>query len=335
MHVAIIGGASTIGTTVAYTLSGLAPSVDVSLVDIDEGAAWAHGTDVEHASYHFAHAPGAVAGHGADSVGTIRAAAPDDLGDLEPDLLVFNAAAPQPDDATDPSAREAELERNLSIVEDVAESLRPLDPTPLLVVTNPIDRLVYHFYSLLEWPRRHFLGYSLSETARMADGIADLVGAHRNDVYCPMMGEHGEHMVPVFSRARVDGDPLDLTDSEREELMTYVRDIPFDIAEERGVDETSRWVTSAGVSRVVRTMAAARDDVPMGETTTDVEAEGEDWTFCLSTPLDGEYGYENVSLGVPVDLDAEGVAAIREWDLADAEAAELERAAESVRADLP
>ncbi|MFA1611240.1 malate dehydrogenase [Halobellus rubicundus] len=335
MHVAIIGGASTIGTTVAYTLSGLAPSVDVSLVDINEGAAWAHGTDIEHASYHFAHAPGAVPGHDTESVGTIRSATPDELGALDPDLLVFNAAAPQPDDATDPSAREAELERNLSIVRDVAEDLQSLDPTPLLVVTNPIDRLVYHFYTLLEWPRRCFIGYSLSETARMVDGIADLVDGHRNDVYCPMMGEHGEHMVPVFSRARVDGDPLDVTESERTELMEYVRDIPFDIAEERGVDETSRWVTSAGVSRVVRAMAAADDDVPIDGTPAGVEPAGDDWTFCLSTPLDGEYGFEDVSLGVPVDLDADGVAAIHEWDLADDESAELRRAYESVRADLP
>jgi len=334
MHVAIIGGASTIGTTVAYTLSGLAPSLDVSLVDIDEGAAWAHGTDIEHGSYHFAHAPGAVPGHDAESVGRVRAATPEDLEELDPDLLVFNAAAPQPEDATDPSAREAELERNRSIVEDVAESLRPLDPTPLLVVTNPIDRLVSHFYSLLEWPRRHFLGYSLSETARMADGIADRVGAHRNDVYCPMMGEHGEHMVPVFSRARVDGEPLDVSADAREELLEYVRDIPFEIAKARGVAETSRWVTSAGVSRVVRAMAAAADDVPIDGTLAGVEPAGEDWTFCLSTPLDGEYGIDGVSLGVPVDLDAEGVAEIHEWDLADDEAAEIERAAESVRADL-
>lgn len=329
MHVAIIGGASTIGTTVAYTLSGLAPSLDVSLVDIDEGAAWAHGTDIEHASYHFAHAPDAVQDHDSGSAGAVTSATPDGIVDLQPDLLVFNAAAPQPDDATDPSAREAELERNRSIVEDVAEYLRPLDPTPLLVVTNPIDRLVYHFYSLLEWSRRHFLGYSLSETARIADGIADLVDAHRNDVYCPTMGEHGEHIVPIFSRARVDGKPLDVTDDERADLLAYVRDIPFEIAEERGVDETSRWVTSAGVSRVVRTMAAAAD-----ETRTGTESDSDDRRFCLSTPLDGEYGLEDVALGVPVELNADGVAAIHEWDLADAEAAELKRAAESVQANL-
>jgi malate dehydrogenase len=326
MHVAIIGGASTIGSTVAYTLAGLAPTVDVSLVDINEGAAWAHAKDVSHASYHFSNAPGeTVSG---DDVGTVQPATPDDLADLDPDLIVFNAAAPQPEDATDRGARDAELDRNLSIVEDVAEDLRPLDPTPLLVVTNPIDRLVYQFYSLLEWPRRCFLGYSLSETARVADALGSELGVHPNDVYCPMMGEHGEHVVPILSRARVGGDAVATDDLDRDEIREYVLDIPFDIAKERGVDETSRWVTSAGVTRVIRSIVAgstAGGDDPRGRL-------GE--PFCLSTPVDGEYGYENLALSVPVDLDEGGVDEIHEWDLAAEEADELAVAADAVRTDL-
>ncbi|QCC47568.1 malate dehydrogenase [Halobellus limi] len=326
MHVAIIGGASTIGSTVAYTLAGLAPTVDVSLVDINEGAAWAHGKDISHASYHFSNAPGAsLAG---DDVGTVRAATPDELAELAPDLLVFNAAAPQPEDATGRGAREAELDRNLSIVADVAEELRPLDPTPLLVVTNPIDRLVYQFYSLLEWPRRCFLGYSLSESARVADAVGSELGVHPNEVYCPMMGEHGENVVPILSRARAGGEPVAGDDLDREAIREYVLDIPFDIAKERGVNETSRWVTSAGVTRVIRSIAAGSE--PDGEDPHGRLGE----PFCLSTPLDGEYGFADLALSVPVDLDEGGVAAIHEWDLPDVEADELATAADAVRADL-
>ena len=326
MHVAIIGGASTIGSTVAYTLAGLAPTVDVSLVDINEGAAWAHGKDISHASYHFSNAPGAsLAG---DDVGTVRAATPDELAELAPDLLVFNAAAPQPEDATGRGAREAELDRNLSIVEDVAEDLRPLDPTPLLVVTNPIDRLVYQFYSLLEWPRRCFLGYSLSETARVADALGSELNVHPNEVSCPTMGEHGEKVVPILSRARVSGESVATDDLDRDEIREYVLDVPFEIAKERGVDETSRWVTSAGVTRVIRSIVAGSSpggDDPRGRLGV---------PFCLSTPLDGEYGFENLALSVPVDLDDGGVAEIHEWDLASEEADELATAADAVRADL-
>ncbi|WP_049988004.1 malate dehydrogenase [Halobellus rufus] len=326
MHVAIIGGASTIATTVAHTLSAVAPTVDVSLVDINEGAAWAHAKDVTHASYHFSNAPGSTV-PGAD-VGTIRAATPDELPALDPDFVVFNAAAPQPEDATDRGAREAELDRNLSIVESVAEDLRPLDPTPLLVVTNPIDRLVYQFYSLLEWPRRCFLGYSLSETARMADAVSTELDVPQNDVTVPMMGEHGENVVPILSRARVDGEPVATDGLDREDLLEYVRDIPFEIAKERGVAETSRWVTSAGIARVIRSVIAGSE--PGGD-----DARGRlGEPFCLSTPLAGEYGFDNLALSVPVDLDEGGVAEIHEWELDSVESAELSVAADAIRADL-
>lgn len=322
MHVAIIGGASTIGSTVAYTLAGVAPTVDVTLVDIDEGAAWAHATDVSHAGYHFANAPGAPPGHEPDAVGTARSAAPDELDALDPapDLLVFNAAAPPPENATDRDAREAELDRNLAIVEDVVDDLRGLDPTPLLVVTNPVDRLTYRFSTLLGWPRGCFLGYSLSETARAADAVADHLGVHPNAVTCPTMGEHGEHVVLVFSRLRVGGEPVEVPADEREEIREYVRAIPFEIAERRGVQETSRWVTSAGVTRVIRSMTA--------------EHGAETEPVCLSTPLAGEYGLSDAALAVPVTLDGGGVAAIHEWDLAADERHRLAEAAEVVRADL-
>ncbi len=325
MHVVIIGGASTIGSTVAYTLAGLAPTLDVTLVDIDAGAAWGHATDVSHAGYHFAHAPGVLPGHTPDAVGRVASATPDELEAVDPDLLVFNAAAPQPDDATDRGAREAELDRNLPIVDDVAAELRGLDPAPLLVVTNPVDRLTYRFYELLDWPRGCFLGYSLSEAARAADALADVLGAHPNAVRCPTLGEHGENVVPVFSRVRVDGDPVEVPADERAAVLEYMRDVPFEIAEYRGVDETSRWVTSAGVTRVLRSMAAGDGD---GETDAAPEP------LCLSTPLAGEYGFEGVALSVPVTLSETGVTEIREWDLSDDEWARLREAYEAVRADL-
>ena len=326
MHVAIIGGASTIATTVAHTLAGVTPTVDVSLVDINEGAAWAHAKDIPHATYHFSNAPESTTS--GDEVGTIRSATPDELAELDPDFIVFNAAASQPEDATDRGAREAELGRNLPIVESVVEDLKPLDPTPLLVVTNPIDRLVYQFYSLLEWPRRCFLGYSLSETARMADAIGSELSVPQNDVYCPMMGEHGENVVPILSRTRVDGETVETEHLDRQDLLEYVRDIPFEIAKERGVPETSRWVTSAGITRVIRSVIAGSSN---GGDSHYGRLGG---PFCLSTPLLGEYGYENLALSVPVDLDADGVREIHEWDLAPEESDGLAEAADAVRVDL-
>jgi malate dehydrogenase len=58
---------------------------------------------------------------------------------------------------------------------------------------------------------------------------------------------------------------------------------------------------------------------------------GTDESICLSTPLDGEYGIEGVSLSVPVTLTGEGIGEILEWDLSEAEREGLAAAAESIR----
>lgn len=331
MHIAVIGGASTIGSTVAYTLATTDPTIDITLVDPATEAAWAHAVDITHATFHAATTP--VDGDRAASFGTVRAVGPDELPDLDPapNLAIVTAAAPRPDDATDRDAREAELEANRAIVDDVAEQLQGIDPVPVIVLTNPIDRLTYRLWDRLAWPRERVLGYSLSETARTAHEIGRLTDSHPATVYCPVMGEHGEGVVPVFSRLRIDGEPTTLTDDQRAAVREYVRSVPFEIAARRGAAETSRWVTSAGVVRVIRTMFAERASTGADAAAT---ANAPADPVCLSTPLDGEYGFDDGCLSVPVTLTPDGVGEVVEWDLADEERERLTAAHESVVADL-
>jgi malate dehydrogenase len=318
MHVAIVGGASTIGATVAYTLATSDPTLDITLVDKAEEPAWAHAVDATHAVFHAAGAP--IGRENADSFGTVRAVGADELGDLEPDLVVVTAAASRPDDATDRDAREAELEANLSIVDEIAVELRSVDPVPVLVLTNPIDRIAYFLWQQLDWPRERFLGYSLSETARTAHKIGELRGVDPRTVSCPVMGEHGDGIVPIFSKLRIDGEPAALSDDQRATVLEYVQNVPFEIAKRRGASETSRWVTSAGVARVIRTIFA--------------DGEETETTVCLSTPVAGEYGLEDGCLSVPVTLTAQGVGEILEWELEPDELERLRAAHEAIQSDL-
>lgn len=314
MDVLIVGG-GTVGSTVAYTLSVLNPSANVTLADIRSDVAKGHAIDLRHSTRHAAHGVGRP-DFDTEDLGTVRAGEPNSEAVAEADCVVITASAPRPEGGDERGGRLSFLDENLAIADEVAKRLRTTDPTPVVVVSNPVDHITYRLWSRTDWPRRYFLGYSLSETARIADEIARIADVSPREVYCPILGEHGEHVVPVFSRATVEGEPLDLSPQERDEIIEYVRDVPYDVLNLRGASDSSRWVTGRGVAATVarlRDGAAAESPV------------------CFSTPLDGEYGFEDVSLSVPIRLGEAGVEEILEWSLPEDERARFERAYRAIR----
>lgn len=316
MHVAVIGTGS-IGSTVAYTLAIDDPSLDVTLVDVDTDAAYAHAKDVRHARCHAAHPVGRPAGGPAADV-TVESAdpGPDALEDA--DCVVVTASVERVPESEQRGGRLTYLEGNLAIADEIGGWLGEIEPRPLICVTNPMDRITYRLWSASGWPRQSVLGYSLSETARLADWFARREGVSPGDVSCPILGEHGENIVPAFSRATVEGSSVSLSAEERQDALDFVRDAPYDVIEHRGAADSSRWVSGRGVALLAERLLA--DDV--------------DDPICLSVPLDGEYGLEDVCLSVPVELDAGGWNRIVEWDLSDWERERLTRAYEAVDESL-
>ena len=314
--VTVVGGAGTIGTTAAYTLAVTRPDVTVQLCDLEREAAAGHATDLRHARCHAAHALGAD-----DRSGLPAPTA--DTTTVEPgadairgaDCVLVTASVRRPSGSTGRGGRDRFWPANRDVADDVASWFTHADPVPVVAVTNPVDRFLGRLHAESGWPRERFLGYSLSETARMADTIARHVGADPAEVYCPILGEHGEHMVPAFSRATVDGEPLELSAEVREELLDYTKSVPYEIIAQRGAEHSSRWVSARGAALVVSSLLEGGPGDPV----------------CLSTPLDGEYGIEGVSLSVPLTLTEEGMEEILEWELSAEERDGLAAAAEAVR----
>lgn len=316
MDVLVVGGGGTVGSTVAYTLSVQDPETNVTLVDTDDDAAEGHAIDVRHSTCHVAHSLSRP-DFDPEEAGTIRTAEASPAVVSAADCVVVTASTPRPKGGDARGGRQTFLERNLEIADDIAGWLGEADPTPVVVVSNPVDRITHRLWRRTGWPRWRFLGYSLSETARIADEIARRTDTSPQEVYCPIVGEHGEHVVPLFSRATVVDDPIEFPPAEREAIVEYVRDVPYNVLKLRGARDSSRWVTARGVASIVQRLGDGRADAPV----------------CLSTPLAGEYGFEGVSLSVPVRLDSDGVGEIIEWDLSDEERAAFEAAYRAVKTD--
>src|SRR2546427_9322989 len=127
-----------------------------------------------------------------------------------------------------------------------------------------------------------------------------------------VVGEDGERVVPVFSRAKVSGRRPTLSAKDKEEITRQLRDVSTRIIAAKG--GTAFGPAGATVELVHALIGSRPRVVP------------------CSVVLEGEYGVHGVAIGVPAVLGTGRVLALEEWPLADDEQAAFEEAARDLKA---
>ena len=154
------------------------------------------------------------------------------------------------------------------------------------------------------------------DSARLRFFIAEELGVSPSVVEAMTLGSHGESMVPLPGRATVDGKPLrDLASADTlERLYARTRDAGAEIVGylKKG---SAYYAPSAAVAQMARAIAGDTKEV---------------LPVCAWTT--GQYGIEDVYVGVPARLGRGGVVEIVELELEEAEVAALREAAEGIRA---
>src|SRR5262249_42113257 len=173
----------------------------------------------------------------------------------------------------------------------------------LLRVTHPVDALC----SRLDGDRTKVLGYGLNASLRLRTATAQARGVAAERVDAWMLGEHGDAGVPIFSRVRIDGEPVALSAQERAAAHDFVRGwyrrhVALDSR------RSSTWTTGADVAQMICTLQSTTKTV-------------------ASVRLENEYEIDSVTLNVPITLKPDSVQAIHKWELAEEELAALRRAA--------
>ncbi len=125
---------------------------------------------------------------------------------VDADLVVMIAGATVSTDPTANVDRAALAATNRAMFEEYADAFAARSgPAPLVIVqSNPVELGVAVFAERLD--RHRVVGAGAwSDTLRFRREIADGLGVRRNAVHAAMIGQHGDHLVPVWSRVRVDG----------------------------------------------------------------------------------------------------------------------------------
>jgi len=272
--VAVIG-AGNVGATCAFVLAERKTG-NVVLLDIYEGFAKGKALDMSQG--------GRVLNYDGRISGTM------DYADIAgSDVVVVTSGFPrQPG-----MSREDLIGKNADIVTQVGNGIREHAPDAVIVmVTNPLDLMTYHMQKVTGFPHNRVVGQAgILDSARMTHFISEAVGCSNEDVQAMVLGGHGDTMVPLPRYTTVNGIPI------------------TQLLEEGEIKAICERTASGGGEIVKLLEKGSAFYAPGSAAAIMAEAILDDRKRVLpcSTYLSGEYGMDDIYIGVPVVLGKDGV----------------------------
>lgn len=237
-----------------------------------------------------------------------------DYKDIEgADVAIVTAGRPRQAGMT----REDLLNVNLEIIRQVAEGIKKYAPKAFsIIVTNPLDAMVYSFWKLTGFPKHQVIGMAGTlDTARWRAFIAMELNVSVADVSGTVLGGHGPDMVPLPRLTTVGGVPLEeiATKEQVDKLVTRTREAGTEIVKLFG--KGSAFFSPAW-SAIVIAESYLKDKRRV---------------LPCAALCEGEYGVNGLFIGVPCLISAKGMERIFEIRLTEAEKAMLEKTVSSVK----
>ncbi|NUP07792.1 MAG: malate dehydrogenase [Polyangiaceae bacterium] len=274
---------------------------DVVLFDIPAKAEYAKGKalDLEQ--------NGAVLGYDVKITGT------SDWADCAgADVIIITAGVPRKPG----QSRDDLVATNLPIIRSVADGAKAHCPNAFVVViSNPLDAMVYEFQRRTGFPKEKVVGMAgVLDSARFSLFLARETGLNIKDIRAMVLGGHGDDMVPILSATTVNGVAL----------SSFIAKDKLDSIIAR---------TRVGGGEIVKLMGTSAYYAPAAAAVQMAEAYLGDQKRLLPCAafLDGQYGYRDIYIGVPVVIGGKGVEKIVELELTADEKAMLAKSAASVQ----
>jgi len=291
-------GAGLTGRTIAQEVARR-DYANVVLVDIVENLPQGIALDVDEAGPVVGYEPNVIGSNSYDeSAGS--------------DVVVITAGVPRKPGMS----RDELVTTNERIVASVTEQALAQSPDAIVIVlSNPLDAMCHVAKSVSKLPKERVFGQAgILDTARFRTFIAWETGASAKDVHALVLGGHGDQMVPVISTTTIGGVPLTklVSDDRIGAMIERTRKGGGEVVELLG---TSAWYApGAAVAEMVDAVLLDQKRV-----------------LPCTAYLEGEYGIDDLYMGVPVLLGAGGIEKVFELDLSEQERKWLEESVAAVR----
>lgn len=297
MKISVLGAAGSIGAPVSFNIavSGLAEEllmVDVTNLNVLEH----HALDIQTAaSFHNV---------------TVKTGGYEDLTGSD---IIINAAGAHRALNTD---RRKKLQDQTHFVSDIAIKIKSFCPEAIVITAvNPVDAMNYATYLAGNFDRRKLIGYSINDSIRFRETLAQVLNEKPDQVDALVLGEHGSTQVPLFSSVKVGEKSVDIPDTEKRRIRSGMFDM-IKKFESLKAGRTAGWTCATGFTMIIRAIVRQQKVV-----------------LPCSVVLDGEYGQSNISMSVPVILERDGVKEILEYDLASDERKGFKNTVETLQSD--
>jgi malate dehydrogenase len=228
------------------------------------------------------------------------------------DVVIITAGVPRKPGMS----RDDLLSINLKIIRNVGENLKTKCKDAFVIcISNPLDAMVYELKKVTGFAKQRVVGMAgVLDSGRMQLFLARELGVAVKDVRAMVLGGHGDTMVPVTSYCTVNGVPV-------KSLI--------------GKDKLDAIVarTAGGGGEIVKLMGTSAYYAPASAAIQMARAYLYDEKRLLpcAAYCEGEYGYKDLYIGVPVVIGAAGVEKIVNIELTADEKAMLDKSAAAVR----
>jgi malate dehydrogenase len=292
-------GAGNVGATAAQRLSEK-QLCDVVLIDIAEGLPQGKALDLSEAAPIEKHDAKI---EGANEYGPSK----------NSDIIIITAGIPRKPGMS----RDDLINTNMNIMKDVTTQVAKLSPNAvIIIVSNPLDAMCHVAFDASGFPKNRVIGMAgVLDSARFRTFIARELDVSVENTHAFVLGGHGDTMVPLPRYSTVAGIPLtELLPADKiEELVTRTRNGGAEIV---GLLKTGSAFYAPASAAVEMAEAILKDTKKI---------------LPCAALLQGEYSINNLFIGVPVKLGANGIEDIIEIKLTDEEQQALNKSADAVQ----
>jgi malate dehydrogenase len=300
MKVTVVG-AGAVGATCADNIARKELCSELVLLDIKEGISEGKSLDLFQTS--------SLLGFDTRIIGSTN----DYSKTANSDVVVITSGIPRKPGMT----REELIGINAGIVKTVTENILQHSPNAIIIViSNPMDTMTYLALKSSGLPKNRIIGMGgILDSARFKCYLSLATGASTNDIHGVVIGGHGDTtMIPLTRLATINGLPVS-EKLNQEELNKVAADTMVGGATLTGLLGTSAWY-APGAAGAALVEAILRDEKKV-------------MPCCVF--LEGEYGQNDICLGVPVVIGKNGWEEIVDYKLTDSEKEAFNKSADAVR----